>query len=68
MTFKQFKEWTTKSMVEGKLPKEKIEACLRVIDAVEDEIFLFREHFWKESYEQLVLKNIVNNFKHKIED
>lgn len=67
MTFKQFKEWTTKSMVEGKLPKDKVDACFRVIDAVEDELFLFREKHWHDNYEQLVLNNIVNH-KQKIED
>lgn len=67
MTFKQFKEWTTKSMVEGKLPKDKVDACFRVIDSVEQELLIFREKYWHTNYEQLVLKNIVNP-KQKIED
>ena len=68
MKFKEFVNWCNERACDGCWGMLEAIACINVINEIMKIQFWKRENFWKENYEQQVLKEIIDPIEKKLEE
>ena len=67
MTYKEFCSWCNQRACDGYWGMSVAIACIDIMNVVKKQRFWRREKFWKENYEKVVLKTIVDPIEEKIQ-
>ena len=66
MTYNEFCSWCNQRACDGYWGMFVAIACINVMNEVKQQRFWRREKFWKENYENIILKTIVDPIEEKI--
>ena len=68
MTFKEFVSWCNNRAADGCWGLYDATVCITIVDEVRELPFWKREKFWKEKYEEKVIRAIVEPIEKKISE